>query len=232
MGWAAASPPSPTPISSSAIWIPTSSSAGECVSTWRRRAARSRRWWRGRWASTCRRRPGAYTVWSTRTWRRPRASTASSVARTCAPIRSSPSAARGRCMAGTWAAFSRCRACSCPSGRARPRRSACSRRRWRSISSAPRPSAWTRRTGGLVNRLFAEMEAEGRAVLRGPASPTPRSGSAAARRCAMPGRATRSKAPCRRGRSAPAPSRPSPPGSRRPIARSITAHPWASPSRR
>src|SRR5882724_3175814 len=41
----------------------------------------------------------------------------------------------------------RCRACSCPSARAPSRRGACWSRRWRSISSGPRPSGWTPPTG-------------------------------------------------------------------------------------
>ena len=52
-------------------------------------------------------RPGASIAWSTRTWRAPRACTASSAARTCAPIPSSPSAARGRCTPGRWGASCR-----------------------------------------------------------------------------------------------------------------------------
>jgi hypothetical protein len=44
--------------------------------------------------STSSPRRGASTAWSTRTWRRPRGSTASSAAATCAPIRSSRSGAR------------------------------------------------------------------------------------------------------------------------------------------
>ena len=59
---------------------------------------------------------GPFIEWSTRTWRPPRASTASSVAETCAPIRSSPSAARDRSTPGMWAASSRCRALVVPFG--------------------------------------------------------------------------------------------------------------------
>ncbi len=51
-GWAAASPPSPTPTCSWVISTPSSSWAAACGSTWRPPGEPSRSAWPGRWASS------------------------------------------------------------------------------------------------------------------------------------------------------------------------------------
>ena len=173
-----ASPPSPTPISCWATSIPASSSAAGCGSTCDGRAARHRGA-RGAAARAVahRRRLGHPPRRQREHGGAPRASTASSAARTCAPIRSSPSAAPAPCTPGRWDASSGCRACSCPSapGAMSAYGLLAAPLAFDFVRTAPQRldgADWSQ-----VNRLFAEMEAEGRAILR-------RAGVGRRRRCA------------------------------------------------
>ena len=161
----------------------------------------------------------------------PRASTASSAARISAPIRSSRSAAPAPSTPGRSGASSGCPASSCPSGRAPSPPTASSPRRSHSISSVPRLSGSTPRTGAASTRSSRRWRPKAGSSCGVPAWPMATSPSAGAPRCATWARDTRWRSTCRRARSGRRASTPSPRRSRPLTGRCTAARRSGSPSR-